>query len=90
MLFDSVRDRAYGTAAANDRTWPLRGVPCAAALMERAGRRHALISVPLNFILSHRVLGVEPTQYRKTLYDYSVHDSVVLYRRINLPRSLSA
>jgi hypothetical protein len=68
MLFDSVGDGAYGTAAANDRAWPLGGVPCATAPMERAGRRRALISVPLKFILLHRVLGVEPTQYRKTLY----------------------
>lgn len=57
MPFELIRDGAYGTAAANDCASPLRWVPCAAALMERADRRHALIDVPL-----------DPMQYRKTLY----------------------
>lgn len=59
-----------------------------------AGQRHALVSVPLDLIISSAGGGTDAVQYRKILYStarYSVHDSVVvLCRRINLPISLSA
>jgi len=80
MLSDPVRDRAYGTAAANDDASPLGRVPCAAALLERAGRRHALISVTVKFILLHRVLGAEPMQYLKTMFMTQSSCTEVQYR----------
>lgn len=57
------------------------GIPCAKNLMVLAGRRHALVSVPLEFVTSSAGGEADAVQNRKTLcYTYSAHGSVVLYK----------
>jgi hypothetical protein len=91
MLFDSARDGAYGTAAANDRASPLRWIPCVAALMERADRRFTRVHFVVKLSAGGGADAVpDAVPQDPVLYGCCVHDSVVLYRRVNLPRSLSA